>query len=1010
MSEPRDPDPVTVDVLPQAVAAVRSRFAAAWHEALTGSTPPRLADYLTGIQEPDRTLLVRVLQQLDEDFRSGGTIDRLPSWANGALDPSAGTIDAPRPDSGTVDAPSAAPADGNDGTAAYAPVQAVAGSSTLDQRPAAGDSTLDFADNTPSSPSQELQDSISSLRTPTGTVQELPTVGGYQIVGLLGRGAMGVVYKAKQRGLQRLVALKMILAGGHASEHDIARFRVEAQAVAQLQHPNIVQVYEVGEQDGNPFFSLEFVDGGSLNKRIRGEPQPIRPAAHLTMLLADGMEVAHQKGVVHRDLKPANVMLTTPRPPGSSAGSSVTISPSEALYGIPKIADFGLAKRLEEESGTTRSGTILGTPSYMAPEQAEGKIKEVGPLADVYALGAILYELLTGRPPFRGDGMWETLNLVRTTEPVPPTQLNPKVPRDLETICLKCLQKEQSRRYPSASALAEDLRHFLAGEPIQARPVSAVERTWRWCRRNPVVAGLITLFVVALVAGTAVSTYFAIESSARANQLAEEKVETEKQRDAAYKNEARAVKNAGSANQVLMQGQQAIKDILKEVTKKLGDTPDMRDEIRDLRKQILEQGAGALEKFDAYAKDNLDLVNSDPNLAQFGRANALIELGGFYIKTNNPQKALEKYEMAQTILAEVVHKDPANQKAQGNLSLAYLLLGDAHADLGHSAKVSEGYYQKALEIRQGFLKTGYLNEPLKAELMVAEAHNRMGLAAVRQGDPSRARTQFEAALALYLLRDAKFKTPASASTLAQSYQVLGDIGWRLRDERMTMDYFDKALAIRVGLVQKIGNSVQLRWLLALAYAGFGDANIRLGKASAAATAYGQALDILHELAAKDSDAQLKWQLGSVASRYGTALALSGKSGDAQQAFHEALLAQQELGKNDTAKSPPRWDLARAFACTGQIDKALELADRYLASDAANPERLRQYAFIYALCAASQPEGSALRQSYVKRCLDALTKGTAENYFDVVALETDPDLIILRPEPAFQQLLARLKTS
>ncbi|HEV3446465.1 MAG TPA: protein kinase, partial [Gemmataceae bacterium] len=793
MSETRDLDPVTVDLsLPEAVAAVRSRFAAAWREALTGSTPPRLADYLAGVQEPDRTLLVRVLQQLDEDFRSGGTIDQLPSRANGDGDPSAGTVDAPRADSGTVDAPIAAPADGNHGTVAYAPAQPAAGNSTLDLQPAADGSTLDYQrkavdnehqdgtldyidGNPPSSPSAELrsQDSISSLRTPTGTVQELPTVGGYQILGLLGRGAMGVVYKAKQRGLQRIVALKMILAGGHASEHDIARFRVEAQAVAQLQHPNIVQVYEVGEQDGNPFFSLEFVDGGSLNKRIRSEPQPIRPAAHLTMLLADGMEAAHQKGVVHRDLKPANVMLTTPRQPGSSAGSSVAFSPSEALYGIPKIADFGLAKRLEDESGTTRSGTILGTPSYMAPEQAEGKIKEVGPLADVYALGAILYELLTGRPPFRGDGMWETLNLVRTTEPVPPTQLNPKVPRDLETICLKCLQKEQSRRYQGASALAEDLRHFLAGEPIQARPVSAVERTWRWCRRNPVVAGLLALFVLALVAGTVVSTYFAIESSARANQLAEEKVETEKQRDAAYKNEARALKNAGSANQVLMQGQQAIKDILNEVTKKLGDTPDMRDEIRDLRKQILEHGAGALEKFDAYAKDNLDLVNSDPNLAQFGRANALIQLGVYYTKTNNPQKALEKYELAQAILTEVVLKDPANQKAQGNLSLDYLLLGDAHADLGHSAKVSEGYYRQALDIRQGFLKTGYLKEPLEAERLLAEAHSKMGFAAVRQGDPSRARTHFEAALALNQLRDARFKTPASASVVAQSYQVLG---------------------------------------------------------------------------------------------------------------------------------------------------------------------------------------------------------------------------------------------
>jgi serine/threonine-protein kinase len=928
-------------------------------------------------------------------------------------------------DSGTVDVSSTpAAAARTDGTIAFTPAAgrstedvAVSSHSTVDfqektkpdQADAAG-RTLDFVVDR-NQPGGELrsEDSIAGAATTAGTVQELPSVAGYQILGVLGRGAMGVVYKAKQRGLQRIVALKMILAGGHASEHDIARFRSEAQAVAQLQHPNIVQVYEVGEQNGNPFFSLEYVEGGSLNKKINGEPQPIVPAAHLTMLLAEGMDAAHQKGVVHRDLKPGNVMLTLPRVHGSASGGSVAASPSEVLYGTPKIADFGLAKRLEEESGNTRTGTILGTPSYMAPEQAEGSSKDVGPLADVYALGAILYELLTGRPPFRGDSMWETLNQVRNSEPVPPSQLNPKVPRDLETICLKCLQKEPQRRYERAGALAEDLRRFLAGEPILARPVSSLERTWRWCRRNPVVAGLAALFVLALVAGTAISTYFAFEASARAEQLAEEKKETEKQRDTAYKNEARAIKNAGSANQVLLEGQQAIKGMLNEVTKKFVDTPDMRDEMRELRTQVIELGADALEKFDNYAKDNLDLVNEDPNLAKFGRGNALIQLGGYYTKTNNPQKALEKYELAQAVLADVVRTDPNNQKAQGNLSLAYLLVGDAHADLGHPAQVSEGYYQKALDMREGFIKTGYLSKPLEAERLLAEAHNKMGLAAVREGDPKRARKHYEAALALNRLRDEKFKTPATASIMAQSYQMLGDIGWRLRDEAMTVEYFDKAIAIRVGLAEKIKGSPQLRWLLAQAYSGFGDANIRLGKPGAAAIYYRKALDILHELAAKDSDAQLKWQIASVAARYGTTLTLAGEPGEAHQAFQEALSGHQELGKNDTPKSPARWELAHAFACLGQVTEATALADRYLQKDAGNPEKLRQYAFIYAICAAAQPEGSELRRTYIQRSLDALIKGT-ENYHDVVALETDPDLLVLKGEAEFNKLLARLKAT
>jgi serine/threonine protein kinase len=299
----------------------------------------------------------------------------------------------------------------------------------------------------------------------TRPADDWPAVTGYEIVGVLGRGAMGVVYLARQRGLNRLVALKMIRAGSHASEKELIRFRIEAEAVARLRHAHIVQIYEVGEQDGRPFFSLEYMDGGSLGARIGGTPQPPRPAAHLVRQLALAMDYAHQAGVIHRDLKPGNILLqeeTTkhtkdtkkelkeePSTANRSAGTrdsspSFVSGGAEAAWAhcTPKISDFGLAKRLEEDAGYTQTGTILGTPSYMAPEQAAGKGKDVGPAADTYALGAILYELLTGRPPFRGESVLDTLEQVRTQEPVAPRLLQPKVPRDLETICLKCLQKE----------------------------------------------------------------------------------------------------------------------------------------------------------------------------------------------------------------------------------------------------------------------------------------------------------------------------------------------------------------------------------------------------------------------------------------------------------------------------------------------------------------------------------------------------------------------------------------
>ena len=309
-------------------------------------------------------------------------------------------------------------------------------------------------------------------------------VPGYEILSELGRGGMGVVYKARQVGLNRLVALKMILAGGHAGERELARFRVEAEAIAKLQHPHIVQVYEIDTADGRPYFCLEFVDGGPLDKKLGGDPQPFREAAELVRKLAEAMDYAHRRHIIHRDLKPANVLLTTD--------------------GSPKVTDFGLAKKLDEESSHTQSGSIMGTPSYMAPEQAQGRTRDIGPAADIYSLGAILYETLVGRPPFKGQTILETLEQVGSQEPTPPSRLRPKTPHDLETICLKCLQKGRSHRYATAGDLAEDLRRFVRGEPILARPTPLHERAWKWVRRHPIPASLVAvsvLFVLSLIAG-----------------------------------------------------------------------------------------------------------------------------------------------------------------------------------------------------------------------------------------------------------------------------------------------------------------------------------------------------------------------------------------------------------------------------------------------------------------------------------------------------------------------------
>jgi formylglycine-generating enzyme required for sulfatase activity/tRNA A-37 threonylcarbamoyl transferase component Bud32 len=309
--------------------------------------------------------------------------------------------------------------------------------------------------------------------------------GDYELLEQIARGGMGVVYKARQVSLNRVVALKMILAGQLASETEVERFYTEARAAANLQHPNIVAIHEVGQHEGQHYFSMDYIEGKSLAQVVRESPLPAAKAAGYVRTMAEAIDFAHQRGILHRDLKPANVLIDS--------------------FGQPRVTDFGLAKRIEGTAQLTSTGSLMGTPSYMPPEQAGANDGKVGPVSDVYSLGAVLYELVTGRPPFLGQSLAATLNQVLNTEPLSPRLLDPEVPRDLETICLKCLQKEPSKRYGTAAALAEDLGRFLRHEPIAARPVGMLERTWRWCWRNPALAGFVTLLAFAAV-GFAIAT------------------------------------------------------------------------------------------------------------------------------------------------------------------------------------------------------------------------------------------------------------------------------------------------------------------------------------------------------------------------------------------------------------------------------------------------------------------------------------------------------------------------
>jgi formylglycine-generating enzyme required for sulfatase activity len=436
---------------------------------------------------------------------------------------------------------------------------------------------------------------------------------------------MSVVYKARQLRPDRVVALKMLSHGGHVPTERRARFLAEADAIARLQHPHIVEIYQVGQHADMPFLALEYLAGGTLANRLGGRPLPIRQAAALVETLARAVQYAHERGVIHRDLKPANILL-----------QNLAVSVADSFS--PKITDFGLAKY--ERPDLTATGDVLGTPSYMAPEQAGGS-REVGPSVDIYALGALLYELLTGRPPFRAATVLETLEQVRTQEPVPPGQLQPGLPRDLETICLKCLHKEPMRRYASALDLAEDLRSFQAGEPIRARPVGRGERLLKWLRRHPVAAMFLGVLLLALLVSTAAAFWFVEQrQQARASALV----------DSLTTAEPAAV--PGLLDQLEEYGSRA-RPLLVE---RLGKAESDSRAWLHLRLALLPGDAGQLDVLAEYylhtRPDELLLVRQ--RLAPYGTG----LVGHFWAVLTDPQAGGDRRALAACALAAYAPADP----------------------------------------------------------------------------------------------------------------------------------------------------------------------------------------------------------------------------------------------------------------------------------------------------------------------------------------------------------------
>jgi serine/threonine protein kinase/tetratricopeptide (TPR) repeat protein len=769
---------------------------------------------------------------------------------------------------------------------------------------------------------------------------DVPRLAGYEILGELGRGAMGVVYKARQSGLNRIVALKMILAGSRASPEDLKRFQTEAEAVAQLRHPNIIQVYEVGSWNGRPYCVLEFVEGGTLEDKIDHTPQPPREAARVLRQLAEAMDCAHRRGIVHRDLKPANVLLggkseirnskseTNPKseiPKTETAGAlrlGVRNSDFEFVSDFefrisdfePKITDFGLAKRLDQNSGQTQDGTVMGTPSYMAPEQAEGKVHAVGPAADVYGLGAILYDLLTGGPPFRGHTVLDTLQQVIHLEPLPPVHLQPTIPRDLQTICLKCLEKDPRKRYPSAAALADDLQRFLDDQPIRARATPAWERLAKWTRRRPAVAALIAVSCAALVSLGAGGILYARQERHRAAEAHALSLACERQRARAEANFQHA---RDAVQELTLVGQQRLahephmelvrRDLLEKslrfhqcFVRINGDAPELRGETgrAHLRVGEIEEMLGrhepaeesyrtALASFTALAKEDPGRPEYLQDLAAAWNGLALLLQA-----TQRRPEAEDAFRQALALNERLVTEFPASAAYRRDLANGYTNRGQFRQAAGQLAGAEQDY-QRALELLQRLAAEFPSVADYRQQL--AQAH--LGLGAVwTSRQPRQAEKAYERALELWAALTEQFPTdPRYRQQLAVTHLNRGALRHLANQPAPAEEDYERAGQLLRQLAQQFRSVPDYRQLLTNTYFNLGQLLRQASRPHDAEKVWRRAAPVLQTLVDEfPAEPGHRRKLGQTRNEWAIALASMNRHGEAEKAWREALDLQEQL--------------------------------------------------------------------------------------------------------------------
>lgn len=949
MTDPRRND-ATVDI----EQSVIEQFKRDWRCALLNGDPPDMDRALAALPRPIRARVRGVLETVDAEFRAASTSDRL-------------TTEDGKP------------------TAAAAPSADQRNNTKGTQKD--GDTTK----LTPVPPDQPAWNAETVGLVMDATAPEKPAyprVSGYEIVGILGRGGMGVVYRARQSGLNRIVAMKMVLSGANAAPRQFARFHAEAQAIAQLQHVNIAQVYDVGEHDGLPYYSMEFVDGGTLSHEINGSPLPPSRAADVVMDVARAIGFAHSHGIVHRDLKPGNILMTKD--------------------GVPKVADFGLVKRLEQDSGQTQTGEVVGTPSYMAPEQARSA-KDIGALADVYALGGILYCMLTGRPPFIGSSSMETIMQVLNDELVPPNQLQPKTPPDLNTICVKCLQKDPAKRYQSAMELAEDLRRFRAGEPITARPVSRRERVWQWCRRNPrlaVATSIAALLMLVLSIGgpsAAILVYrqkqhaIKLQRAAETSEVAAKKSAQEADRQREIANSERDL-----ANEQTKLAEEVNRRVVYLVHQEVGRDPA----FRKLRGQILDIAREGLEKVhdDKQGSAARDIMT----------ASVFRKWGDLCMEIGETGRAIEHLERALAL----------GQKAfdAGRFPEGHWNLANVYEQIGN-AKLLRGDVDGAREACEQLLEHRLQQDDTSTELRkrnrreTSRAYAALGNVAKRRGDIATAREYYTKGLEIRKeWTRAEPENLQARSQYADALSNMSDMTLSFGDYAAARQYAQQTLAElrEVAKVEPDDRAKQYNVALKAGWVGY--VCTATGNAIEGIDFYTEALNILAMLHQQDPEnASIRDKLAAFHYEIGNAHFQLDDLEESREHYEISKELREALVAKDTGNPFRQAGLMLSLARCEQVDRATALAEKLEKDHPNNPAILIRVACSQALCGAVVEQksnagevsttsvSSEIEQRYL-RAIELLKKCIELGFHEFVLMRIDPDLYPLQQRADFNDIL------